>query len=168
MHTFKAIGALLLLATTSLALSPPVCPTCNPISGQNNCHPTTSCISTGKHFHCACRAGYKAFEGDDSRQFRLPFKNYEFLVFTHENTECNVLCDEYTQPPPALCSEVPLRKQCPVSELQSFGKRKAIRNSAALMVSCIFDDVAHVHTYRFNSPTMKDTLAIISAVVWTA
>ncbi|EEP82865.1 hypothetical protein UREG_07730 [Uncinocarpus reesii 1704] len=102
MHTFKTLGALFLLATTTLALSPPICPTCNPISGQNNCDPTTSCISTGKNFHCACRAGYKAFAGNDARQFRLPFKNYEFLVFTHEKTECNVLCKDYTQPPPYL------------------------------------------------------------------
>ncbi|PGH27873.1 hypothetical protein AJ80_00423 [Polytolypa hystricis UAMH7299] len=90
------------------------CPTCDPISGQNKCDITTSCISTGTDFHCACRAGYKASKHDNShKQFRLPFKNYEFLVFVPENTPCDVLCDDALLPPPQLCSEVRFRDQCP-------------------------------------------------------
>ncbi|KLJ10675.1 hypothetical protein EMPG_13949 [Blastomyces silverae] len=92
----------------------PVCGTCNPISGKNHCDPTTSCINTGKRFHCACRAGYKASHDnkDIHKQFRLPFKNFEFLVFTPEKTECKILCDNNMKPANELCHEVPLRKDC--------------------------------------------------------
>lgn len=119
--------ASLLLASTSLLAaalpqslanrnSPPVCGTCNPVSGKNFCDITTSCINTGSTFHCACRAGYKASpnNNDITKQFRLPFKNYEFLVFVPQNTACNTLCNDWTLPPPALCSEVPLYNQCKV------------------------------------------------------
>ncbi|EGC43996.1 conserved hypothetical protein [Histoplasma capsulatum var. duboisii H88] len=92
----------------------PVCGTCNPISGQNHCDITTSCINTGKRFHCACRAGYKASKDNDNinKQFRLPFKNFEYLVFTPESTECKILCDDNTKPANELCQEVPLYQQC--------------------------------------------------------
>ncbi|KAK2750187.1 hypothetical protein FQN57_004683 [Myotisia sp. PD_48] len=92
------------------------CVTCNPLSGENHCDQTTSCISTGTQFYCACRAGYKASENesDSDKQFRLPFKNYEFLVFVPPYQECNTLCDDYTLPPPKLCSEVQLQEQCTV------------------------------------------------------
>ena len=96
---------------------PPQCGTCNPLSGQNTCHFSTSCISTGKTFHCACRAGYKvngARPGDISRHFRLPFKDYEFLVFADPGEECNEMCDDWMLPPPKLCSEVKLQKHCDV------------------------------------------------------
>ncbi|THC98440.1 hypothetical protein EYZ11_002099 [Aspergillus tanneri] len=81
-----------LLASSSLVLSntipAPTCGTCNPLSGQNNCDITTSCINTGTRFHCACRAGYKASEdnNDITKQYRLNVPNYRFLVFTTEST----------------------------------------------------------------------------------
>ena len=120
MQNLKTLTAVLLLALLSLLVTantiPPTCKTCNPISGQNHCDVTTSCINTGTRFHCACRAGYKASTDNDdiTKQFRLPMKNYEFLVFTPESTECNTLCNEWFLPPPHLCSEVPLRTQCAV------------------------------------------------------
>ena len=118
----------LLLLTTTLAFTaalptdsttnnhpPPQCGTCNPLSGQNTCHQTTSCISTGKTFHCACRAGYKvngADPRDISRHFRLPFKDYEFLVFADPGEVCDELCDDWMLPPPKLCSEVKVQEHC--------------------------------------------------------
>lgn len=118
----------LLLTTTALAAAvpnpephpdshPPTCGTCTPLGGHNDCHPSTSCINTGKRFHCACRAGYKvkhAHDDDITHHFRLPVENYEFLVFTDPGEECNALCDEWTQPPPKLCSEVKLQEHCPI------------------------------------------------------
>ncbi|OJK03680.1 hypothetical protein ASPACDRAFT_39299 [Aspergillus aculeatus ATCC 16872] len=116
---------LLLLATALLAsasptgtLPPaaPICGTCNPLSGQNNCDVTTSCINTGTRFHCACRAGYKASPAntDVTKQFRLPFPNYQFLVFVPEFTQCNTLCDNPYGASPQLCAEVPVQSSCPV------------------------------------------------------
>lgn len=95
---------------------PPKCGTCNPISGQNSCDQTTSCISTGSTFHCACRAGYKAskYNKDINQQFRLPMPNYEFLVFVPEKVVCDTRCDDLTTPPSQFCKEVPLYKNCPV------------------------------------------------------
>ncbi|PLB48073.1 adhesin [Aspergillus steynii IBT 23096] len=95
---------------------PPTCGTCNPISGQNSCDITTSCINTGTRFHCACRAGYKASRNNNDirKQFRLNVPNYQFLVFTPESTECNTLCDNHNGAGPNLCAEVPIRNQCPV------------------------------------------------------
>ncbi|KAF9885663.1 hypothetical protein FE257_012645 [Aspergillus nanangensis] len=94
-----------------------MCGTCNPISGQNSCDITTSCINTGTRFHCACRAGYKASRQNNNvqKQFRLNMPNYGFLVFTPENTECNTLCDNWNSAAPQdLCKEVPTQKYCPV------------------------------------------------------
>jgi hypothetical protein len=85
-----------------------VCGTCNPISGQNHCDQTTSCINTGAHFHCACRAGYKASNdnADVNKQFRLKMPNFEFLVFTPVNTVCGTLCDNPFGGISTLCKEV--------------------------------------------------------------
>ena len=95
---------------------PPKCGTCNPVSGENHCDITTSCINTGSRFHCACRAGYKASQhnNDVTKQFRLNMKDYEFLVFTPESTSCNTLCDNPYGFGPDLCSEVPVYDHCPV------------------------------------------------------
>ncbi|OAX80959.1 hypothetical protein ACJ72_04697, partial [Emergomyces africanus] len=92
----------------------PVCRTCNPVSGENHCDPSTSCINTGKRFHCACRAGFKASKDNNNihKQFRLPFKNFEFLVFTPEYTECNIPCNNNMKPANDLCHEVPLYEHC--------------------------------------------------------
>ena len=108
-----------LAATATLALAgptPPKCGTCNPVSGQNSCDQTTSCINTGSTFHCACRAGYKASEANDdiNQQFRLPMTNYEFLVFVPENTVCDTLCDDPTAAASELCQEVHLYDRCQV------------------------------------------------------
>ncbi|KAJ5739299.1 hypothetical protein N7533_012083 [Penicillium manginii] len=111
----------LLVTLTTLALAnptppPPKCGTCNPVSGQNSCDVTTSCINTGTTFHCACRAGYKAskWNNDIHSEFRLPMPNYEFLVFVPENTVCNTLCDNPYAAPGDLCKEVHLYNQCKV------------------------------------------------------
>ncbi|KAJ5112421.1 hypothetical protein N7532_000466 [Penicillium argentinense] len=115
------LSIIALLATAAgLALAnpspPPKCGTCNPLSGQNSCDITTSCINTGKTFHCACRAGYKASKrnNDIYSQFRLPMPNYEFLVFVPENTVCNTLCDNPYSAPADLCKEVRLYDKCVV------------------------------------------------------
>ncbi|GIJ98699.1 hypothetical protein Aspvir_000818 [Aspergillus viridinutans] len=109
----------LLLASASLVFSssiPPKCGTCNPVSGENHCDITTSCINTGTRFHCACRAGYKASTDnhDVTKQFRLNVPNYQFLVFTPESTECNTLCDNPYGASPDLCAEVPIYDKCAV------------------------------------------------------
>ncbi|PLN81385.1 hypothetical protein BDW42DRAFT_168968 [Aspergillus taichungensis] len=114
----------LLLATATAAIAvpteshqpPPTCGTCNPLSGENHCDITTSCINTGTRFHCACRAGYKASadNNDIRKQFRLNMPNYKFLVFTPESTECNTLCDNPYGAGPDLCAEVPIRDRCVV------------------------------------------------------
>ncbi|KAL2012223.1 hypothetical protein VTN00DRAFT_4941 [Thermoascus crustaceus] len=119
MVTLRALTVLLLTSSASLvaAISPiPVCGTCNPLSGQNSCDPTTSCINTGTQFHCACRAGYKASKKnqDWGKQFRLNMPNYGFLVFTPENTVCDTLCDNHAGAGPDLCAEVPVYDQCSV------------------------------------------------------
>ncbi|KAJ5604774.1 hypothetical protein N7510_009928 [Penicillium lagena] len=111
---------LLTLLSATLAISsavpPPKCGTCNPISGQNSCDITTSCINTGSTFHCACRAGYKASQHNLNvkDQFRLPMSNYEFLVFVPENTACNTLCDDPYAAPNEICQEVKLYEHCAV------------------------------------------------------
>ncbi|KAI9924998.1 hypothetical protein ASPWEDRAFT_119504 [Aspergillus wentii DTO 134E9] len=118
MHTFHLVS--LLLASASLAVSSIVpykqCGTCNPLSGENHCDPSTSCISTGTQFHCACRAGYKAskHDFDANKQFRLEIPNYEFLVFTPEHTKCDVPCKNSYGAGPDLCAEVPIHKECAV------------------------------------------------------
>ncbi|KAH8805497.1 putative adhesin [Xylogone sp. PMI_703] len=125
MKTYTLTTIFLLLTPASLIAAtaipdgsknhPPTCGTCNPLSGQNSCDITTSCINTGKRFHCACRAGYKASKGYDwNKQFRLNMPNYEFLVFVPENTACNTLCDNPYGGIPTLCKEVKLRGDCPV------------------------------------------------------
>jgi hypothetical protein len=115
------LTTLLLTTPTTLAAPssrhpnhPPVCATCNPVSGENHCDITTSCINTGKRFHCACRAGYKACADNEdvSSHFRLPMPDYRFLVFTPENTECNTLCDNPHGASDELCAEVPLYEDC--------------------------------------------------------
>jgi hypothetical protein len=108
----------LIVGTASLVAAnrrPPHCGTCNPVSGENHCDVTTSCINTGTAFHCACRAGYKASEdnNDVTKQFRLPMPHYEFLVFVPENTACNTLCNDPFSLPSGLCDEVTLYNQCP-------------------------------------------------------
>ncbi|KNG85891.1 putative adhesin [Aspergillus nomiae NRRL 13137] len=118
MQTLSILTSLL-LATSSLVLANPtrpVCGTCNPLSGQNNCDITTSCINTGTRFHCACRAGYKAStnNNDITKQFRLNIPNYQFLVFTPESTSCNTLCDNPFGAGPNLCAEVPIQNRCEV------------------------------------------------------
>ncbi|KAK2755506.1 hypothetical protein FQN54_006446 [Arachnomyces sp. PD_36] len=123
MLSIRTITSLLLVASTSLMatalpsgeqVNHQVCGTCNPISGQNNCDITTSCINTGKEFHCACRAGYKASKdnNDITKQFRLNFPHYEFLVFTPEHTVCDTLCDNHDGAGPDLCAEVPIYDKC--------------------------------------------------------
>lgn len=96
--------------------SPPTCGTCNPLSGENHCDVTTSCINTGTRFHCACRAGYKASRqnNDITKQFRLNVPGYQFLVFTPEYTQCDTLCDNPYGASAQLCSEVPIYGQCGV------------------------------------------------------
>ncbi|KXG54077.1 EGF-like calcium-binding [Penicillium griseofulvum] len=108
------------IATVSLVAadstgSPPKCGTCSPISGENKCDPSTSCINTGTSFHCACRAGFKAskYNNDLYHQFRLPMPNYEFLVFVPENTPCNTQCADPWAAPSDLCKEVELQWKCP-------------------------------------------------------
>ncbi|KAL4965628.1 putative adhesin [Aspergillus stella-maris] len=116
----STLSSILLLSLTALATAkpapPPKCGTCNPISGQNSCDITTSCINTGTRFHCACRAGYKASKKnkDITKQFRLPMPDYEFLVFTPESTECNTLCDNPYGYSKELCAEVPIYDKCAV------------------------------------------------------
>ncbi|KAL5365112.1 hypothetical protein BJX96DRAFT_158548 [Aspergillus floccosus] len=119
MKSTLAVIASLLVATSSVALASPAAPycgTCNPLSGQNNCDITTSCINTGSRFHCACRAGYKASKDNTNvnKQFRLNVPGYQFLVFTPENTVCDTLCDNPYGASPQLCAEVPIQKTCPV------------------------------------------------------
>lgn len=112
-----SILTILTVATLALAKpTPPKCGTCNPLSGQNSCDITTSCINTGTTFHCACRAGYKASKNNWNvhKQFRLPMPNYEFLVFVPENTVCDTLCDNPTAAPSDLCKEVHLFEKCVV------------------------------------------------------
>jgi hypothetical protein len=87
------------------------CPTCNPISGLNQCDPTTSCISTGSAFHCACRAGFKPA---DNSGFRLPLRNFEFLVFVPTGTACDALCKNPFGASGDICAEVGLEGTCPV------------------------------------------------------
>ncbi|KAI9036715.1 putative adhesin [Aspergillus affinis] len=118
---FTILTALALFSTSTLAVAgrpppPPTCGTCNPVSGQNSCDITTSCINTGTRFHCACRAGYKASTDNNNihKQFRLNVPNYQFLVFTPESTECNTLCNNHNGAGPNLCAEVPIRNQCAV------------------------------------------------------
>ncbi|OXV10989.1 hypothetical protein Egran_01252 [Elaphomyces granulatus] len=115
--------ASLLLLTTSLVSSSTIqekrwddCGTCNPISGQNFCDISTSCINTGSKYHCACRAGYKASpnNNDVKKQFRLEMPNYEFLVFVPVKTPCNLLCDNPFGGPGTLCSEVQEHNECTV------------------------------------------------------
>ncbi|KAJ5529695.1 hypothetical protein N7527_003088 [Penicillium freii] len=115
MH-FSIIALIITAASLVTADSSPgaQCGTCNPISGENWCDPSTSCINTGKSFHCACRAGYKAsqYNSDLHHQFRLPMPNYEFLVFVPEGTACNIPCDDIYAAPSDLCKEVKLQHQC--------------------------------------------------------
>ncbi|KFY80764.1 hypothetical protein V501_05838 [Pseudogymnoascus sp. VKM F-4519 (FW-2642)] len=110
-NNFITIALFLTSAVTLVTSNPtnPVCGTCNPVSGLNHCDPTTSCINTGAHFHCACRAGYKASKENNNvnKQFRLTMPNYGFLVFTPENTVCNTLCDNPYGGVGTLCTEVP-------------------------------------------------------------
>ncbi|PWY74588.1 hypothetical protein BO94DRAFT_474580 [Aspergillus sclerotioniger CBS 115572] len=111
--------SLLLLTNPLPAIAnptPATCGTCNPLSGENHCDVTTSCINTGARFHCACRAGYKASYNnyDITQQFRLNVPGYQFLVFTPEYTQCNTLCDNPYGASPQLCSEVKLYDQCGV------------------------------------------------------
>ncbi len=91
---------------------PESCGTCDPTSGKNKCHITTSCISTGAEHHCACRAGYKADadSGDITKHFRLPWANFEHLVFVPENTPCDTLCTRGSLPD--LCTDVELHSEC--------------------------------------------------------
>ncbi|EEP79195.1 hypothetical protein UREG_04041 [Uncinocarpus reesii 1704] len=92
------------------------CGVCNPVAGLNKCDISTSCISTGGKFHCACRAGFKANAAgsDTTKHFRLPWDNYRHLVFVPENTQCNTLCDNPHGISPELCSEVELKETCPI------------------------------------------------------
>ena len=109
--------AVLLTATIALANpAPPTCGTCNPLSGQNSCDVTTSCINTGSTFHCACRAGYKASQQNNNikQQFRLDMPNYEFLVFVPQNTVCDTLCNDPYGAPSTICNEVPIYNHCKV------------------------------------------------------
>jgi hypothetical protein len=114
--------ASLLLLATSLVSSSTIpekrdaCGTCNPVSGLNYCDSSTSCISTGSEYHCACRAGYKASSDNDDvhKQFRLNIPNYEFLVFVPVNTPCDLLCDNPFGGPGTLCTEVEEHKECAV------------------------------------------------------
>ncbi|KAJ9195648.1 hypothetical protein DTO164E3_6724 [Paecilomyces variotii] len=114
------LASLSLLAAAAIAAPraplQPYCGTCNPLSGQNSCDVTTSCINTGSLFHCACRAGYKASTDNDdySKQFRLNVPNYQYLVFTPENTACDTLCDNPYGASAELCAEVPIQDKCTV------------------------------------------------------
>ncbi|GLA06536.1 hypothetical protein AnigIFM60653_007474 [Aspergillus niger] len=119
MHLPITTFIFLLTSTLTLASpnpSPPTCGTCNPLSGENHCDVTTSCINTGTRFHCACRAGYKASRqnNDITKQFRLNVPGYQFLVFTPEFTQCDTLCDNPYGASAQLCSEVPIYGRCGV------------------------------------------------------
>ncbi|KAI9372085.1 hypothetical protein BJX61DRAFT_543033 [Aspergillus egyptiacus] len=126
MKSLTLLTTTLLLTTTTLAaaaakpLSPPLpapkCGTCNPLSGENHCDITTSCINTGTRFHCACRAGYKASKRnrDITKQFRLNMPDYQHLVFVPENTVCDTLCDNPYGYSAELCAEVPVYDRCVV------------------------------------------------------
>ncbi|KAL1847440.1 hypothetical protein Plec18167_005170 [Paecilomyces lecythidis] len=120
MAPLRTLASLFLLVSAAVAApgapNQPYCGTCNPLSGQNSCDVTTSCINTGERFHCACRAGYKAStdNNDVSKQFRLNVPNYEFLVFTPGNTACDTLCDNPYGASAELCAEVPIQDKCPV------------------------------------------------------
>lgn len=119
----KSLSILLAAALSTTALAAPalenranICGTCNPLSGENQCDITTSCINTGTRFHCACRAGYKASRRnlDVTQQFRLNVPDYSFLVFTPENTVCDTLCRNHNGFSDELCAEVPIYDQCRV------------------------------------------------------
>ncbi|KAH8672130.1 hypothetical protein BGZ60DRAFT_430549 [Tricladium varicosporioides] len=103
-------------ALDNCAPKPAACGTCNPTSGLNKCDITSTCISTGSKFHCACRAGYKAAAGnnDVSKQFRLPWDGYKHLVFVTEGTVCNTLCDNPFGFSDKLCAEVGMQNMCPL------------------------------------------------------
>ncbi|KAF7716217.1 Uncharacterized protein PECH_005116 [Penicillium ucsense] len=111
-----SLAILLAVASSALASPYPTCGTCNPLSGQNSCDVTTSCINTGTTFHCACRAGYKASRADNdiTSQYRLNMPNYEFLVFVPENTVCETPCDDPYAAPSELCCEVAQYDGCAV------------------------------------------------------
>jgi hypothetical protein len=105
--------------------APAQCPTCNPTSGQNLCHPTTSCVFNWAHpgsghqnpalipNYCACRAGYRAIGDphDSSVQFRLPWYTQEGRVFVKPGVACDTLCDHWYLGPQG-CEEVLLQPQC--------------------------------------------------------
>jgi hypothetical protein len=89
----------------------PVCGTCNPDAAQNRCDITTSCNSTGTHFRCACRAGYKAStDGDIRRQFRIALPGLEHIVYVADDTPCATLCDDPYDGRAMMCREVPVYK----------------------------------------------------------
>ncbi|KAH8655864.1 hypothetical protein BX600DRAFT_515551 [Xylariales sp. PMI_506] len=93
------------------------CGTCDPTAGKNKCHPSASCTNTGTEYHCMCRAGYKAAgsaNSDVTKHFRLPWTNFEQIVFVAEGVECTQLCDFPHGISPQLCSEVPTQWTCPV------------------------------------------------------
>lgn len=119
-YTIATLLLLSLSSSSSLATArslPLTCGTCNPLSGQNSCDITTSCINTGTRFHCACRAGFKASpdNGDITKHFRLRMPDYGFLVFTPEGTVCDTPCDNHDGAAgEELCAEVPVYEQCEV------------------------------------------------------
>lgn len=88
--------------------SPLTCDVCSPLSSQNKCDVSTSCINTGVSFHCACRAGFKTTtnEANTWDQFRINLPNYESLVFVPEKMACNTPCADPTAAPGQLCQEV--------------------------------------------------------------
>lgn len=73
------------------------CFTCNPQSGKNLCHPTTSCAPTPFGTMCLTRPGYKAdgvADDDVKVQWRMnwPVPGHEHRVAVKPGTSANTLC----------------------------------------------------------------------------
>jgi len=109
--------SILFLASSVLALSPPLCPTCDPLPTGNKCDITTSCIRTNPSglYECACRAGYKAAakDYDINTHWRVKWTGQEYRVFVKPGVKCDTLCKEWWLGPES-CKEVKVRRECNV------------------------------------------------------
>lgn len=91
-----------------------LCPAqCNPESGKNICHPTTTCVtSTGVYpssYFCMCRAGFRASDFNN-RDFARQFRVTNPLTQSYVRVEAGLACDTPCQD--QLCTEVMIRDQC--------------------------------------------------------